>query len=119
MWRQQLARALTIQRSREAAASLGAATDLTNDLLRSNAEELKLANREVRTQTERGVFDIDAIEQANQDLIDTINESLDIVEQGREARAQANERLQAMEHSLRQSLRSASARQQASAGTNQ
>ena len=116
LWRQQLAQALTIQRSREAAASLEAATNLTNDLLRANAESLQSANREIRSQTERGIFDIEAIEEANMKLIETINESIDIAEQGREAREQANERLQVLEHQLRDSLTAASSRQKSLAG---
>jgi len=116
LWRQQLAQALTIQRSREAVASLEAATNLTNDLLRANAESLQSANREIRSQTERGIFDIEAIEEANMKLIETITESIDIAEQGREAREQANERLQILEHQLRDSLNAASSRQKSLAG---
>ncbi len=116
LWRQQLAQALTIQRSREAAASLKAATDLTNELLRTNAEGLQSANREIRTQTERGIFDIEAIEEANRNLIETINESIDIAEQGQEARENANDRLQALEQQLRESLSAASSRQRSLAG---
>jgi uncharacterized protein YaaN involved in tellurite resistance len=58
------------------------------------------------------VFDIEAIDYANQTLIATINDSLAIAEQGRQARLQANERLQAMEQQLRQSLQAASAQEQ-------
>jgi len=116
LWQQQLAQALTIERSREAAASLQAASDLTNELLRANAEGLRESNRAVRTQTERGIFDIDAIEDANRALIDTINDSLDIAEQGRQAREQANTRLQALEQQLHQSLSAASSRKQSLAG---
>jgi uncharacterized protein YaaN involved in tellurite resistance len=112
LWRQQLAQALTIEHSREAANSLQAANDLTNDLLRSNADALREGNRAVREQVERGVFDIEAIDYANQTLIATINDSLAIAEQGRQARLQANERLQAMEQQLRQSLQAASAQEQ-------
>jgi len=122
LWRQQLAQALTLEHSREAAASLQAANDLTNELLRSNAQNLRDGNRQVREQVERGVFDIDAIEQANQALIGAINDSLDIAEKGRQARRDANGRLQEMEQQLRESLRAASARGQAlgdSASVNQ
>ena len=75
LWRQQLAQALTIHRSREAAAAVAAASDLTNDLLRTNAENLRRANAETRHQIERGVFDIAAVSAANQTLIDTIEDS--------------------------------------------
>ena len=110
LWRQQLATAVTIHRSGEAARTVKAATDLTNDLLQANAESLKVANREVRTQVERGVFDIDAIKQANQKLIDTIEESLQIADDGKRKRAEAVVELEACESQLRQTLSSASAK---------
>jgi uncharacterized protein YaaN involved in tellurite resistance len=59
LWRQQLAQAVTIYRSGRAAETVRAATDLTNELLRANAENLKQANAEARRQIERGVFDIE------------------------------------------------------------
>ena len=113
LWRQQLAQAVTIHRSREATATVTAASDLTNDLLRANADNLRQANRETREQIERGVFDINAVAEANQTLIDTIEDSLRIAEEGRTARANANAELNTLEQQLRQSLAAASAREQA------
>ncbi|MDJ0740058.1 MAG: toxic anion resistance protein [Gammaproteobacteria bacterium] len=110
LWRQQLARALTIQRARDAAASVAAANDLTNDLLRANAENLRAANRETREQIERGVFDVDAVADANRALIEAIEDSLEIAEQGRAARQQAQGELAALEQQLRASLAAAQAR---------
>ena len=115
LWRQQLAQAVTIHRSREATAAVTAASDLTNDLLRANAENLRQANRETREQIERGVFDIEAITEANQTLIATIEDSLRIAEEGRAARATANTELNALEQQLRRSLAAASAREQTGA----
>jgi len=112
LWRQQLAQAVTIQRSRDAAGAVNAATDLTNDLLRANAENLRSANVDARTQMERGVFDIEAVVAANQMLIDTIEDSLRIADQGRAARADATAELNALEHQLRESLAAASAKQE-------
>jgi uncharacterized protein YaaN involved in tellurite resistance len=60
LWETQLAQAVTIARSREAAGAVKGATDLTNELLTKNAETLQQANREVREEMERGVFDIEA-----------------------------------------------------------
>ena len=74
---------------------------MTNDLLKSNAENLKIANAETRKQLERGVFDIEAIKQANIVLIQTLEESLQIADQGKQARAQAVTELQACEAELR------------------
>jgi len=110
LWRQQLATAITIHRSGEAARTVKAATDLTNELLQANADSLQTANREVRTQVERGVFDIDVIKKANQTLIDTIEESLQIADEGKRQRAKAQAELEVCEAQLRQSLAAASAR---------
>lgn len=109
LWRQQLAQAVTIYRSARAAETLSAATDLTNDLLRANAESLKSANAQARRQAERGVFDIDAIKEANRTLIETIEESLSIVDEGRQARAAASQELGRLEADLRRALGAASA----------
>jgi uncharacterized protein YaaN involved in tellurite resistance len=115
LWETQLAQALTIQRSREAAQAVRAANDLTNDLLTSNAENLRSANREVREEVERGVFDIEAVKKANDSLIATIEDSLQIADAGRAKRAEAEAELVKMEAELRQSLSSARARDDNSA----
>ncbi|MFO7576856.1 MAG: toxic anion resistance protein [Pelovirga sp.] len=111
LWRQQLAQALTIHRSREAAGSIRSASDLTNELLKANAENLKQGNAEARHEIERGVFDIEAVKQANAALIDTIEESLRIADEGRRKRVEAQAQLETLEAELRRSLASASARQ--------
>ena len=111
LWRQQLAQALTIHRSREAAKTVAAATDLTNDLLRANAENLRQANVIARTEMERGVFDIAAVADANRSLIGAIEDSLRIADEGRAARARASEELDRLEQQLRDSLAAASARE--------
>ncbi|PJN93730.1 toxic anion resistance protein, partial [Amaricoccus sp. HAR-UPW-R2A-40] len=59
LWETQLAQAVTIHRSREASAVVREANDLTNELLTKNAENLRQANKEIRTEMERGVFDIE------------------------------------------------------------
>ncbi len=109
LWRQQLATAVTIFRSSEAAQTVKAATDLTNELLAANAENLKLANAETRKQLERGVFDIEVVKQANQALIATIEESLQIADQGKKMRSEAVLQLQQCEDELRKTLISAQA----------
>ncbi len=110
LWETQLAQALTIQRSREAAQAVRQASDLTNELLTANAENLRDANREVREEVERGVFDIEAVKKANETLIATIEDSLQIADEGRAKRAAAEEELTKMEAELRQSLVAARAR---------
>lgn len=111
LWETQLAQALTIQRSAEAAQAVKGATDLTNDLLTANAANLRESNRVVREEMERGVFDIEAIKVANSDLIDTINESLQIADEGKARRASAEQELAQMETQLRDTLAAAKAKE--------
>ncbi|MEM8790569.1 MAG: toxic anion resistance protein [Pseudomonadota bacterium] len=109
LWKNQLAQGIAIFHSKEAAGDIKAATDLTNDLLKSNAETLNQANREVRTQMERGIFDIEAVKAANAKLIDTINESLEIAAEGKRQREAAEGEMQKMEQELKATLAAAQA----------
>ncbi len=111
LWETQLAQAVTIARSRDAAGAVKGATDLTNELLTRNAETLQQANREVRREMERGVFDIEAVHAANDRLIATIDESLQIADEGRRRRAEAEAALGRMEQDLRATLSAAKARE--------
>ena len=117
LWRQQLAQAVTIFRSGQAAKSVKAATDLTNDLLEKNAENLRTANAEVRQQIERGVFDIESVKRANENLIATIEESLQIADEGKRKRAEAESQLLTLEGELRKTLASAHAKKPAEAAS--
>ncbi|WP_170409593.1 toxic anion resistance protein [Ruegeria atlantica] len=110
LWETQLAQAVTIQRSAEAASAVRDANDLTNELLTSNAANLRQSNKMIREEMERGVFDIEAVKQANADLIGTINESLAIADEGKAKRAAAEQELQKMETELRDTLAAAKAR---------
>ena len=110
LWETQLAQAVTIQRSQEAAEAVRDANDLTNELLTKNAENLREANKTIREEMERGVFDIEAVKSANANLIATIEESLQIADEGKAKRAAAEEELQKMEAELKETLAAASAR---------
>lgn len=110
LWETQLAQAVTIQRSSEAAYAVREANDLTNELLTSNAKNLRDANKVVRQEMERGVFDIEAVKTANADLIATIQESLQIADDGKAKRAAAEADLKQMEADLRDTLASAKAK---------
>ena len=110
LWETQLAQAVTIQRSAEAAAAVRDANDLTNELLTANAKNLRESNKMIREEMERGVFDIEAVKQANADLIGTIEESLQIADEGKARRAAAEEELKKMEKELRDTLAAAKAR---------
>lgn len=111
LWETQLAQAVTIQRSAEAARAVREASDLTNELLTRNADNLRQANATIRAETERGVFDIEAVRTANAQLIATIEDSLRIADEGRTRRAAAEGELVRMEAELRDALASASSRQ--------
>ncbi len=110
LWETQLAQSVTLQRSAEAAERVRDASDLTNDLLQANARNLRESNKTIREEVERGVFDIEAVKQANEDLIATIQESLEIADEGKQKRAAAEEDLKKMETDLREALASAKAR---------
>jgi len=110
LWETQLAQAVTVHRGREAARVVREAGDLTNELLTKNAENLRQANVEIRTEMERGVFDIAAIEKANADLIATIEDSLRIADEGKARRLQAEQSLIRMEGELKQTLMAAKAK---------
>ncbi len=110
LWETQLAQAVTISRSRDAAKVVREANDLTNELLTSNAANLKMANKEIREEIERGIFDIDAIKQANADLIETIEDSLRIADEGKAKRLEAEKELQTMEADLKTTLSAAKAK---------
>lgn len=117
LWETQLAQGVTIQRSAEAARAVREASDLTNELLTANAQNLRDANKVIRTEMERGVFDIEAVKAANANLIATINESLQIADEGKARRAAAEEELRRMETELKETLRSARARATGSGDT--
>ncbi|MEH6832805.1 toxic anion resistance protein [Sulfitobacter sp.] len=110
LWETQLAQAVTIQRSFEAAKAVREANDLTNELLTSNAKNLRSSNKIIREEMERGVFDIEAVKAANADLIGTIEESLQIADAGKAKRAAAEVDLKEMEAKLRDTLASAKAK---------
>jgi uncharacterized protein YaaN involved in tellurite resistance len=113
LWRNQLAQTVAIFRSHDAAIATKEAADLTNELLEKNAEGLREANAEVRRQMERGIFDIESIKKANQTFIDTLNDSLRIAQEGKEARAKAQEELKKTEQELKEALLSVKAKAEA------
>jgi len=118
LWKNQLAQTITIFRSHEAAKAIKGANDLTNELLERNAKSLQEANKEVREQMERGVFDIESIKKANQTLIDTLNDTISITQKGKEARAKAELELIKTEEELKKALLATKAKQEELAKTN-
>ena len=110
LWRNQLAQTVTIFRSHNTANAVKDAADLTNELLEKNAEGLREANAEVRTQMERGIFDIESIKKANETFIATLDDSLRIAQEGKEARVSALIELQQTEKELKDALLSVKAK---------
>ncbi|MBO1197816.1 toxic anion resistance protein [Staphylococcus simiae] len=104
LWKNQMAIALTLMRQRNAVAAQRAVTDTTNDLLTTNAAMLKQNALETATENERGIVDIETLKTTQQDIIDTIEQTLQIQQQGRENRQQAEQELQHLENDLKQHL---------------
>ena len=101
LWKSQMVIALGMQHAEEALKAQKAVTDMTNDLLRANAERLKTGTIETAREAERGVVDIDTIRIANTALIDTLTEVQKIQREGAQKRAEASIELGRLEKELR------------------
>ena len=104
LWKSQMVLALGLQHSKEALAAQTAVTNMTNDLLRKNAEALKIGTIETAKEAERGIIDIETLVQTNQSLIDTINEVMNIQSEGHAKRMEAERTLYNMETELKKKL---------------
>jgi uncharacterized protein YaaN involved in tellurite resistance len=112
VWKSQIALAITLWNQRKALETQKAVTDTTNEMLAKNAELLRVGSAEARKEIERGIFDIETVKKVNDELIATINESIQIAEEGRRKRADAEVQMQQMERELKQALVESRARQQ-------
>ena len=97
LWKSQMVLALGIAHSTEAAQAQRQVTDLTNELLKKNAEALHLASTETARESERGIVDIETLKQTNQELIATLDDVMNIQKEGRAKRAQAELEMRKME----------------------
>ena len=104
LWKSQMVIALGIEHANQAVKAQQAVTDMTNELLKKNAENLKMATTETAKQMERGIVDIETLEHTNEMLISTIDEVMQIQEEGRAKREQAELSLQRMEDNLKNKL---------------
>ena len=104
LWKSQMVLALGMHHSQEALRAQTAVTDMTNELLRKNAETLKIGTIQTAKEAERGIIDIETLIQTNQDLIDTINEVMTIQSEGHRKRIEAEKTLYNMEAELKQKL---------------
>ena len=104
LWKSQMVLALGMHHSQEALKALTAVTDMTNELLKQNAQALKVGTIQTAKEAERGIIDIETLIQTNQDLIDTINEVMEIQSQGHTKRIEAEKTLYSMEAELKKKL---------------
>lgn len=104
LWKSQMVLALGIEHSAQAAKAQREVTDMTNQLLKKNAEILKTASIESAKESERGIVDIETLKNTNQSLITTFDEVLKIQSEGREKRRAAEVEMKRMENELKQKL---------------
>lgn len=104
LWKSQMVLALGVAHSQEAVKAQNEVTNMTNELLRKNADTLKMATVDVAKETERGIVDIETLQHTNQTLIDTLDEVVQIQQEGREKRAEAETELNRMENELKEKL---------------
>ena len=104
LWKSQMLLALGLANNEAALKAQSAVTDMTNELLRKNAEKLKASTVEVARESERGIVDIETLKVTNENLIQTFDEVMKIQAEGRAKRAEAEAEMRRMEAELRQKL---------------
>ncbi|WP_106450708.1 toxic anion resistance protein [Trichococcus alkaliphilus] len=104
LWKNQVAIALTLLRQKDAVTAQRQVSQTTNDLMRKNSEMLKISAIETAKENERGVIDIETLKQTQQDLIETLEETLKIQQEGRIKRREAEKELSLMENDLKVKL---------------
>lgn len=104
LWKNQIAIALTLLRQKDAVTAQRQVSETTNDLMKKNSEMLKISSIETAKENERGIIDIETLQQTQNDLIETLQETLQIQQDGRVKRKEAERELSVMETSLRDKL---------------
>ena len=104
LWKSQMVLAMGITHSQQAAQAQREVTDMTNELLRRNAQTLKMATVETAKESERGIVDIETLKAANESLISTLDEVIHIQDEGRQKRREAEVELGRIENELKQKL---------------
>ncbi|MBR6414369.1 MAG: toxic anion resistance protein [Oscillospiraceae bacterium] len=104
LWKSQMVLALGMSHSQQAMEAQKAVTDMTNELLKKNADKLKMATVETAKESERAIVDIETLQHTNQQLISTLDEVLQIQTEGRQKRASAEAELRKIEGQLKQKL---------------
>ena len=104
LWKSQMVLALGMEHSLQAAEAQREVSDLTNELLKKNAEKLKLATIETAKEAERGIVEIETLQATNASLISTLDEVMKIQEEGRAKRAAAEVEMKRIENELKNKL---------------
>ena len=104
LWKSQMVLALGLEHSTEAMKAQSAVSEMTNQLLKKNAETLKMGSIGVAKESERGIIDIETLKQTNQSLISTLDEVMKIQDEGREKRRHAEQELARIEGELKTKL---------------
>ena len=104
LWKSQIVLALGVAHSTNAIKAQNEVTDMTNELLRKNAETLKMSSIETAKAAERGIVDIETLKTTNEALISTLDEVMTIQNQGRERRKEAEKELRGIEEQLKNKL---------------
>ena len=104
LWKSQMVLALGLAHSQQAMEAQRQVTDMTNDLLKKNAEMLKTGSVETAKEAERGIVDIETLKQTNESLISTLDEVMRIQDEGRQKRREAEVELARIEGELKQKL---------------
>ena len=104
LWRNQMVLALGIEHTRKALDAQSAVNEMTNELLRKNAETLKMGAIDAAKASERGIVDIETLRKCNDDIISSINEVVKIHEEGSRKRAEAEVEIVRIEEELKQAL---------------
>lgn len=104
LWKSQMVLGLRVEHSAQAAAAQREVTNMTNELLKKNAEKLKMATIDTVKESERGIVDIETLKQTNESLISTLDEVMHIQQEGREKRKAAEQEMQKLEMDLKQKL---------------
>lgn len=104
LWKSQMVLALGVEHSAQAAEAQREVTDMTNELLKKNAEKLKMATVETAKESERGLVDMETLKATNESLISTLDEVMQIQQEGREKRRAAEAEMMKLENDLKQKL---------------
>ena len=108
MWKNQMVIAIGVDHSNQAAKAQRAVSDMTNELLKKNADALKMATIETAKEAERGIVDLETIKHTNEQLISTMDEVLRIQAEGKERRRNAEKELALIEQELKAKMLEAS-----------